>query len=71
VSRAAAELEATSEREPAGTLDAENRLLAEALSAERKHDRARAQRLFAELLHKHPSSPLAVDAAAGLQRTRE
>jgi len=65
------ELETSSEPEPTGTLDAENRLLAEALSAERKNDRARAQRLFAELLRKHPSSPLAVDAAAGLQRTRE
>lgn len=67
----APELEEPSEAEPAGTLDAENRLLAEALSAERKRDRARAQRLFAELLRKHPSSPLAIDAAAGLQRTRE
>lgn len=69
--RAVPEPEPPSEPEPVGTLDAENRLLAEALSAERKNDRARAQRLFAELLRKHPSSPLAVDAAAGLQRTRE
>jgi hypothetical protein len=58
------------EREPAGTLDAENRLLAEALSAERKRDRARARQLFAELLQKHPGSPLAADAAKGLARTR-
>jgi TolA-binding protein len=45
-------------------------LLAEALSAERKQDRTRARQLFAELLEKHPSSPLAADAAKGLARTR-
>jgi len=56
---------------PAGTLDAENRLLAEALRAERKRDRARAHRLFSELLRKHPASPLAIEAEAGLSRTRE
>jgi hypothetical protein len=61
----------TTEPEPTGTLDAENRLLAEALRAERKQDRARAHRLFEELLEKHPSSPLAADAAKGLARTRE
>lgn len=67
---ARAPAETPREIEPAGTLDAENRLLAEALSAERKRDRARARQLFAELLEKHPSSPLAADAAKGLARTR-
>jgi ferric-dicitrate binding protein FerR (iron transport regulator) len=56
---------------PAGTLDEENRLLAEALRAERKQDRARAHRLFSELLRKHPASLLAVEAEAGLSRTRQ
>jgi ferric-dicitrate binding protein FerR (iron transport regulator) len=68
--RARAAVEAP-EPQPTGTLDAENRLLAEALRAERKQDRARAHRLFEELLEKHPSSPLATDAAKGLSRTRE
>lgn len=54
----------------AGTLDAENRLLAEALSAERTHDTRRAHDLFRTLLNRHPDSPLATEAAAGLQRTR-
>jgi hypothetical protein len=68
---ARAPAEAPLEVEPAGgTLDAENRLLAEALSAERKQDRARARKLFAELLEKHPSSPLVTEAAKGLARTR-
>jgi ferric-dicitrate binding protein FerR (iron transport regulator) len=53
-----------------GTLDAENRLLADALSAERADDRARAHALFNELLARHPGSPLATEARAGLQRTR-
>lgn len=56
---------------PAGTLDEQNRLLAEALRAERKQDRARAHRLFNELLLKHPASPLAFEAEAGLSRTRQ
>ena len=70
--RAARAIEAedsASEPEGIGTLDAENRLLAEALSAETKNDRVRARRLFAELLREHPSSPLAADAARGLERT--
>jgi len=54
-----------------GTLDAENRLLADALRAEGHSDRARAHRLFSELLREHPSSPLAVEARAGLARTRD
>jgi ferric-dicitrate binding protein FerR (iron transport regulator) len=53
-----------------GTLDAENRLLAEALSAERENDRVRANALFRQLLERHPSSPLASEARAGLGRTR-
>jgi len=56
---------------PSGTLDEENRLLADALRAERNQDRVRAHRLFSELLRKHPASPLAVEAEAGLSRTRE
>jgi hypothetical protein len=57
-------------RLPDGTLDEENRLLAAALQAERDRDHARARKLFAALLARHPSSPLAPEARAGLDRTR-
>lgn len=67
----AAELEPREPEAPSGTLDAENRLLAEALRAERRNERSRARRLFAELLREHPSSPLALEASKGLERTRD
>lgn len=71
VTRAAvSEVASDPESTNTGTLDAENRLLADALRAERTNDRVRAHRLFAELLAKHPSSLLAADAARGLERTR-
>jgi hypothetical protein len=53
-----------------GTLDEENRLLSAALGAEREHDRERARALFSTLLERHPTSPLAPEARAGLDRTR-
>jgi TolA-binding protein len=55
---------------PSGTLAEENRLLSDALAAERDDDRARARRLFQKLLDRYPSSPLARDAASGIERTR-
>jgi hypothetical protein len=53
-----------------GTLDEENRLLSAALGAEREQDRERARALFSTLLERHPASPLAPEARAGLDRTR-
>ena len=57
-------------RLPDGTLDEENRLLSAALGAERDQDTARARALFTALLERHPDSPLAPEARAGLDRTR-
>jgi ferric-dicitrate binding protein FerR (iron transport regulator) len=57
-------------RVPEGTLDRENALLAAALFAERQGDLAQAQKLFTELLAKHPRSPLVPEARVGLSRVR-
>ncbi|MDD9933138.1 MAG: FecR domain-containing protein [Myxococcales bacterium] len=53
-----------------GTLEAENALLRDALLAERSGETARSRRLFEALLKRHPDSPLATEARAGLARTR-
>jgi TolA-binding protein len=55
---------------PAGTLDEENRLLESALSAERAGDLRQARKLFAQLLTRHPNSPLIPEARLGLARVR-
>jgi TolA-binding protein len=55
---------------PDGTLDEENRLLESALSAERAGDLRQARKLFAQLLTRHPNSPLIPEARLGLARVR-
>jgi len=51
------------------TLPVENRLLADALRAERSGDTATARALFQKLVTRYPQSPLAPEASAGLART--
>ncbi len=53
---------------PSGTLGKQNELLSTALAAERRGDFERAERNFRELLRRHPDSPFAPDARAGLRR---
>jgi len=54
----------------ASASDAEKRLLADALRAERGTQRKRARILFARLLRSYPRSALAPEARAGLARVR-
>ncbi len=53
---------------PASTLQQESELLASALAAEQRGDRARARRELRTLLRRHPQSPLANEARAALER---
>jgi hypothetical protein len=53
---------------PTGTLEAESRLIAVALSAERQGKAQAARRLYKKLITRYPDSPLAPDARRGLRR---
>lgn len=59
------------ERGESGTLEAENRLMASALRAERAREPERARALFVRLLRTYPRSPLVPEAKAGIARLRE
>lgn len=59
------------QQSPTGTLADESRLLAAALVKEREGQRAQARELFQTLVTRYPQSALAVEARAGLARTRD
>jgi len=60
----------TNTQQGASALAEQNRLLAEALAAEQRGDPNTARALFTRLLVRHPSSPLATEARAGLARVK-
>jgi hypothetical protein len=55
-------------RDTPSALAAQNRLLAEALAAERRGDTLRARAAYSRLLREHPDSPFDPEARAGLAR---